>query len=370
VTNRIVAFLLVCLAVLSRAAYGLDLQPKFDAPARLLIEDRAAVGFSVGVFKDGQTEVLGYGETKKGSGVAPNADTVYEIGSITKVFTAVLLADMMRRGSVKLDAPVQDYLPASVKVPVFAGQPIRLLHLVTHTSGLPRDPENMWPVDRQNPFADYSVKQLYDFLNSYRLRRAPGEYEYSNLGMGLLGHVLTLKAGESYEQLLLERVCEPLGMRDTRPHPSADMLARLAPPYDEHLWRVENWDLTTLAGAGGIRSTVHDMLIFIRANLTAADTPISSAIQMSHDKRYTMKDGRGVALAWHITADGTTLVHDGTTGGYRAYLAIVPSRNVGIVVLANTRNDRIPQLGRKLLQLTIDESKSSLPERNATTEAR
>src|SRR6266581_4038105 len=165
--NRFVAFILVFAATLPRAVYGLDLQPRFDPLARRLLDDRVAVGFVVGIVKDGQTAVSAYGETKKSSGITPTGDTVYEIGSITKVFTGILLADTMQRGIVKLDAPVQDYLPASVKLSVIDGQPITLQHLVTHTSGLPRLPENLSPVNRFNPYADYTVKRMYEFLRWY-----------------------------------------------------------------------------------------------------------------------------------------------------------------------------------------------------------
>ncbi len=351
--NRFVAFILVFAATLPRAVYGLDLQPRFDPLARRLLDDRVAMGFVVGIVKDGQTAVSAYGETKKSSGITPTGDTVYEIGSITKLFTGILLADMMQRGIVKLDALVQDYLPASVKLSVIDGQPITLQHLVTHTSGLPRLPENLSPVNRFNPYADYTVKRMYEFLRWYGFRRPPGKYEYSNFGMGLLGHVLTLQAGKTYEQLLIERICAPLGMHDTLPSPNADMLKRLAPPYDERLWLVENWDLPALAGAGGIRSTVNDMLKFIKANLANDDTPISQAIRLSHRKLYTMENGKGVGMAWNISPNGLILFHDGTTGGYHSWLAVVPSRNVGVVVLANSANNLVTKFGDAVTRIAI-----------------
>ncbi len=294
--NRFVAFILVFAATLPRAVYGLDLQPRFDPLARRLLDDRVAMGFVVGIVKDGQTAVSAYGETKKSSGITPTGDTVYEIGSITKLFTGILLADMMQRGIVKLDALVQDYLPASVKLSVIDGQPITLQHLVTHTSGLPRLPENLSPVNRFNPYADYTVK---------------------------------------------------------RTSPNADMLKRLAPPYDERLWLVENWDLPALAGAGGIRSTVNDMLKFIKANLANDDTPISQAIWLSHRKLYTMENGKGVGMAWNISPNGLILFHDGTTGGYHSWLAVVPSRNVGVVVLANSANNLVTKFGDAVTRIAI-----------------
>jgi CubicO group peptidase (beta-lactamase class C family) len=332
-------------------AFALELPPEVDAQARALIRERFAIGFVVGIVKDGETRVSAYGETVKGSGIAPNGDTVYEIGSITKVFTGILLADQLQRGMVKLDAPVQDYLPPAAKLRSKDGVPVTLQHLATHTSGLPRRPGNMFPADAHNPYADYSVRQLYEALGQDWLRRAPGQYEYSNFAMGLLGHVLELQAGKSYEALLAERICEPLGMHDTRPVATAAMLARLAPPYDETLRLAKNWDLPVLAGAGGVRSTVNDMLKFIQANLAGGDTALAQAMRLSHRRRYTMANGVGIGLGWRLSPNQRILFHSGGTGGYRAWLAVVPSRNAGVVVLANTAESRIVQFGDKAIHI-------------------
>jgi len=133
-----------------------------------------------------------------------DADTVFEIGSITKVFTALLLADTVARGEVKLTDPVEKYLPAEGRPKSVDNKPISLLDLVTYTSGLPRLPTNFSPQDKANPYADYTVEQLYKFLSEYTPRYYPGShYEYANLGFGLLGHVLALQAGRSYEELVV-----------------------------------------------------------------------------------------------------------------------------------------------------------------------
>ena len=142
--------------------------------------------------QNGKTRFLSYGETAKGSRIA-DPDTVYEIGSVTKVFTATLLADMVVRGLVKLDDSVQQYLPADVKMPIADGKPIRLVDLATQNSGLPGMPDNFESAHPDNPFADYGERQLFAFLNGHKLRRPPGTYEYSNLGMGLLGVARALR---------------------------------------------------------------------------------------------------------------------------------------------------------------------------------
>lgn len=202
--TSLLALFALGLAVEGQAGTATDNRGRIDRVASPLVERGVAVGLVVGVLEGGEGRCLAYGETVLGSGKAPDEDTVYEIGSITKVFTALLLADAVERGAVSLDDPVQKYLPAGVILPV-KGAPITLAHLASHTSGLPRLPPNLKPADDANPYADYSVDDLYASLRALRLESAPGRYEYSNYGAGLLGHVLALQAGRPYEELLVER---------------------------------------------------------------------------------------------------------------------------------------------------------------------
>jgi CubicO group peptidase (beta-lactamase class C family) len=317
----------------------------------------------VGVFHDGRSEFFVYGETERGSGVAPRADTVYEIGSITKVFTGLLLAEAVERGEVSLDDAVQKHLGGAATMPV-RGEPITLAHLASHTSGLPRLPDNLKPQDPEDPYADYTVTQAYAFLGGHTLRRGPGEYEYSNFGAGLLGHVLALRAGRTYEDLLLERVLVPLGLADTRITLSAEQRKRLAPGYDANLRPARNWMLPTLAGAGALRSTPRDMLAFARASLDPKG-PLARAFALSQRKRTSIPGGLAIGLGWHIAADGVTRWHDGGTGGYRSWLAVVPARNLAVVLLANTASERLGALGEDVTRVAAG---IDVPPRPAPTE--
>src|SRR5204863_10176282 len=158
-----------------------------------------------------------------------SAGSVFAIGSITEVFPASRLGGMASRGEVRLDAPVAKYLPSSAHIPSRNGRQITLLDLVTQSSGLPRMPSNFTPRDSMNPYADYSVQQLYAFLSGYQLTRDIGAtYEYSNLGVGLLGHALALKAEMSYEQLVTRRILAPLALTETAITLTPAMRARLA----------------------------------------------------------------------------------------------------------------------------------------------
>ena len=281
---------------------------------------------------------------------------VFEIGSITKVFTTSLLQDMVDRGDIRLDDPVSRHLPRTVKVPVRGERQITLLDLATQSSGLPRMPSNFTPRDSMNPYADYTVPQMYTFLSGYQLTRDPGaEYEYSNFGMGLLGHALSLKARTSYDELVRRRILTPLGMRETAITPTPAMRAKLVPGHDSEGREVPNWDLPTLAGAGALRSTVNDMLTFIAANLDSTATPLSRTLWKTHAERHaTSNPSFRIALGWHILVRpvGNIVWHNGGTGGYRTFAGFDPVRRLGVVVLSNF-NDGVDDIGFHVLDETF-----------------
>lgn len=363
----LVCLITALLAPGSLAAAPLDLAAKIDPLAKPLIDEKLVVGCVIGIIKDGQSQVLAYGETEKGSSRAPAADTVYEIGSVTKVFTAVLLADMVRRGEVKLDDNIQSLLPADrVTIPTRSGKRITLEQIATHHSGLPRMPGNFKPADPRNPYADYSVAQMYTFLSGHQLARDPGQsYEYSNLATGLLGHALALKAKTDYETIITSRICKPLSMSDTTITLSASQRKRLAPPYNAALRPEHNWDLPTLAGAGAIRSTATDMLKFLAANLADDDADLTKSLRAAHERRRDVPGGLGIALGWHIARDNTTLLHNGQTAGYHAFAAFNRKARVAAVVLSNTATGEIDQLGELCVQVAAGQEVTPPPRRKA-----
>lgn len=328
-----------------------------DAGIRALLinridEAKKAVGIVVGTLGPDGRSITAYGKLAKDRPETPGGDTVFEIGSITKVFTSLVLADMVERGEVTLDTPVKKLLPDSVKVPTRNGEGITLLDLSMQISGLPRMPSNFHPADSGNPFADYDATKLYEFLSSYTLPRDIGEkYEYSNLGVGLLGHALARKAGMSYEALVRARVLEPLGMRDTAVTLSADQKRRLATGHNADLVPVKNWDLDAIAGAGALRSTANDMLKFLAANLELTDTPLKPAMRrMRSMRRATGTPDVDILMAWHtLSRDGSEIVwHNGGTGGYRSFAGFDPVKKTAVVVLCNTSFD-VDDIGRHVL---------------------
>jgi len=316
------------------------------------VDTGRAVGMVAGVIDANGRHVIASGNVSRGGSQAPDGDTVYEIGSITKVFTSLLLADMIEKGEVKPDDPVAKYLPSTVKVPSRDGHQITLLELSMQMSGLPRLPDNLKPADPLNPYADYDAAKLYDFLSHYKLTRDPGEkYEYSNLGAGLLGHALALRAGMSYEELLRRRIFEPLGMTSTSITLSAEQKKRLAPGYSAALDPVENWTFDVLAGCGAVRSTVNDMLKFLAANLELTDSALKAA--MRHMRSVSKETGvpdLQVAMAWHIFTKYEPIYwHNGGTFGYRSFAGFDPAKKEGVVILCNSFTDN-DDLGRHILE--------------------
>ncbi|HEX2080242.1 MAG TPA: serine hydrolase domain-containing protein [Longimicrobium sp.] len=312
-----------------------DLQVMLD----YLVEDGETPGIVLGILEaDGSTRILQAGSA--GPGTRPlGPRTVFEIGSINKTFTGTILAGMVARGEVKLDDPVQKYLPSNVRVPSRNGRQITLLDLATHRSGLPRLPNNHVPADRGNPYADYTVEKLYAFLSNHELRRDVGaEFEYSNLGFGLLGHALGRAAGKPFEQLVQERILGPLGMEMTGYGREGEMGAWHARGHDGRGQVVSFWEGTdAIHGAGGLRSSLEDMLDYLRAQLGPADTELERAMRVAQ-RAHQQYPENALGLAWAIrTVNGRTIVsHGGGTGGFSTMIAFDPERRAGFVMLTNT----------------------------------
>ncbi len=242
-------FAIVHAAGAARAAELVD-AAKLNALSKPLFDEKWLFGASVGFINEKGTQIVGYGKISDKDATAPGSETVFEIGSISKVFTGLVLARMVADGQVTLDEPVQKLLGDSMTVPQWEDRQITLVDLATHTSGLPRMPTHFNPKDPTNPYADYTVEQMAKFLAGHKLKYEPGKHaEYSNLAVGLLGHALARKSGTSYEELVRKMVCEPLAMNDTRITLDADEKARLAQGHDEDGKAAPNWDLPTLAGA-------------------------------------------------------------------------------------------------------------------------
>jgi CubicO group peptidase (beta-lactamase class C family) len=353
ITSR---FLLISLISLSSVVAQDKIIPE---DIRTYINTRVDEGFNPSIvvaYIQGDTqEDYFYGQTQLVGGKAVDENTVYEIGSISKVFTTILLADEVLKGRMSLDDPIAKYLPKKVTVPNRDGKEITLKDLATHTSGLPRMPGNFAPADMNNPFADYTLEQLYAFLSDYSLPRDIGsQYEYSNLGMGLLGHILELHTKTSYEDLVVERIAKPLGMKDTRITLSNQMTANLALGHDDQLEVTSNWDFLTLAGAGALRSTTKDMVKFLKANMATNNSDLNKAMKLSHTLAYSNEDKTfNIGLGWHYAYNDSIVWHNGGTGGYRTFIGFLKDSEEAVLVMTNSTFST-DGIGLKLLGQPLD----------------
>jgi CubicO group peptidase (beta-lactamase class C family) len=289
------------------------------------------LGLAIGVWKHGERRVFAYGAAKP--------DSLFEIGSISKTFTGLMLARMVEEGRVRLDEPVRELLPAGTAKKPRGGE-ITLGDLATHHSGLPGFPDNIQPADPDNPFADYGPEQLYAYVKIHGLAK-PEEttFAYSNVGVGLLGQALAERAGRSYPDELREEITGPLGMSDTMVTLSAEQQRRFIQGHDEKDRPVHAWDMDALAGAGGIRSTAGEMLTYLEANLHPEKyAGLAGALGLSHRLREAAPEGQRMALAWFYGADTGTYWHDGATGGFTGHAFFDPRADTAAVVLSNTRS--------------------------------
>jgi CubicO group peptidase (beta-lactamase class C family) len=289
----------------------------------------AGGGLAIGVHKQGVRRVFAHGSA------AP--DSIFEIGSITKPFTALALARMVEEGKVRLDLPVRA-LVLTARLPQPVGPEITLLDLATHHSGLPPLPWNLRPRDMANPYADYDLTQLYRFLENRGVGRQPAEpFVYSNLGYALLAHALTLRADVDYPTLIRRTVTGPLGLRDTVVGLSADQAGRFLQGYNDRRRAVRPWDTGLFAGAGALRSTAPDMLAWLEANLHPERFPdLTAAIAASHQIRAPRATDGPIALGWWIDTASGNVQHGGAVAGFTSDAFFNPKEDVAAVVLANT----------------------------------
>jgi CubicO group peptidase (beta-lactamase class C family) len=315
-----------------------ELDKKVDSLVMPFMRIGNTVGLSIGVLENGQMHVYSYGETAKDNRLVPDGNTLFEIGSITKTFTATLLAYFVQQGKLNLDDPVNKYLPDSVANLQFNGKPITIRSLANHSSGLPRLPGNFAiQSDPVNPYRNYDSIQLFSFLAHFTPTREPGaQYEYSNFAVGLLGLILERISGKSYETLLKEIIWQPLHMNNTTITLANEDSSKLALGYDVSLHPVHSWEFQSLAGAGAIRSCINDLLLYAKAQAGKDNSQLSQAIQRTHE--LTFESGQNkVGLGWHIfnQKGKNYIAHDGQTGGYCSSIVVNPASGNAVVILTN-----------------------------------
>ncbi|MFA6119157.1 MAG: serine hydrolase domain-containing protein [Parachlamydiales bacterium] len=296
-------------------------------------------GMVIGLIDESGTVFYKYGKMGVNDSRPIDENAIFETGSISKIFTSLLLAEMVNKKEVKLDDQIDKFLPSFVKTPSYHGKKVTLENLATHTAGFDYMPHNFIMSDMYNPFCEYSVPFLYDFLSTCELRNEPGvQYNYSNVGMGLLGFVLSLQANKEYEDLVVERILNPLGMDSTRVHLTEEMQERFAQAHIRDKV-VPHWDIAVFDGAGGLHSSAKDLARFIEAYLGFYKTDLFPIMQETTKARHKQDvPDLDVGHEWNITYKYMPefMYHGGATGGHQLFIGFCPETKKGVVICSNS----------------------------------
>jgi CubicO group peptidase (beta-lactamase class C family) len=331
-----------------------------DTLLRPLADDEWVTGLAVAIVQDGEAQFYGYGTTGGPTPMKPDADSIFEIGSITKVFTSLVLADMVTRGQVALDDRLPALLSDGVALSQQRTRAITLEDLATHRSGLPRLPGDFQPYDPLDPYVNYTERRLLAYLSNCRPGERAEETAYSNLGVGLLGYLLASRAEMPYEQLVIERICRPLGLNDTKIMLDDAAQARLAHGHSANGQPRPPWRWDVLAGCGGLRSTPRDMARFLQAVI---DPPpaLRKAMELVRQPRARYDRRHAIGLGWLIDDKRSAAWHNGGTGGYNAYIGVIPDQRIGVFVVSNSSSGIVDMLGQRLLDGLLGRPLEPLP---------
>ncbi|WP_437921762.1 serine hydrolase domain-containing protein [Sphingobacterium sp. LRF_L2] len=331
-----------------------------DSLANTYVKKGNAQSLSVAIFHNNKYKSFFYGETEKGNQTIPSENTLYEIGSISKVFTATLLADLVKKNTIHLEDSISKFLPDSISTnPSLKG--ITFQMLANHTSGLPRLADNWNTIagfNAKDPYANYDRKALFSFLKNFKNSKTPGEeYEYSNLGFGLLGELLSIITKKPYIQLLQEVILTPLSLTNTtdKPDPKKQQVALKA--YDEKGNETPSWNWKAMVGAGGLKSNVKDMMLFAVEEFKMPQTELQHAMGLTREFTFFTPNNTDIGLAWHISMlDGLIYFHhNGGTAGSSSFLAISPDTKTAVVVLSNAA-ESVDKVGVQMMEKLLEQS--------------
>lgn len=328
-----------------------DLEAFIDKNVNKYISEGNSIGLVVGIVKNGKTFIKGYGTRGKDEQIPPDSLSIFELASTSKLFTTSTLQLLADEGQLKLDDKIQTFIADKVNLPTSA-QNTSLRHLATHLSGFPSLPDSFIAkmTDETNPYKDLVTQDIYDYLKTCEGKQSEGTFEYSNFGMGLLGHLLELKSGTKYETLVKQKLLDPLGMQSTFVTIDSTNKNNIVQGYDENGNLTPVWTDNVLTGAGTFLSNASDMIKFIKANLRETETKISKSLIQTHQQQLDGEMGLGWILPSNtekLLKNGGIVWHNGMAGGYTSFIAIDKINNYGFIILSNKAVD-VTKLGMKL----------------------
>ena len=329
-----------------------NLEASIDKKANQYIQEGNSIGLVIGIVKNGKTFIKGFGTINKEKQISPDSLSIFELASTSKLFTTSTLQLLVDEGQLKLDDKIQTILTNKVKISSL-GQNTTLLHLATHLSGFPSLPNSFIAKmnDETNPYKDLVTQDIYDYLRTCEAKQAEGNFEYSNFGMGLLGHLLEIKSGTKYEKLVTQKLLDPLQMKNTFVTVDSVNNISIVQGYDESGNLSPIWTDNVLTGAGSFLSNASDMIKFIKANLKEDESSISKSLIQTHKRQLNGETG----LGWILPSSADKLIgnkdivwHNGMAGGYSSFLAIDKINGYGIIILSNKAID-VSTFGMKMV---------------------
>ena len=379
---------LFCVAL---SGYGQESVPAIGSAIDAFFQEKRPVGLAVGVVRNGEIRFTARGETIKGNQQLPDENTVFEAGYLTQLYTTSLLALLDKKQMALLDDQLQHYLPDSVVVPTYQDvlcgidqfteniedDPIpifvrticvpdpnakvvciSLCNLASHSSGLPGYPRKV-KKRSHDPFASYTLEDLYRYVPRYKLYSPPGqEFEYSVLGITLLGQAMVNKTELDYETLVITELLQPLDMNDTRITLNYDQRARLAQGHKKRNKPVEPWKYQVMAPVGAFKSTTTDMAKFMKANLGLVNRDICKALKTTHQPRViadlpNMPHSK-IGMGWKISgldqSSHEMRWFDSVSRGSSGFIGFVKETKTGVVILCNS-DISVKPLGITLLNV-------------------
>ncbi|HEX8521934.1 MAG TPA: serine hydrolase [Tepidisphaeraceae bacterium] len=355
IVRLVLTVLLAPIVVFAQATKPVNItKAELDEHVRTFIDGQYCPGMVIGIIDSSGPKVFGYGSAVKGGQQPPTGDTLFELGPATKLLTATLYAQMAQAKEVQGNQAV-DTLLTDMKIPAFGGNKIWLGHLASHTSGLPGNPPNS-SAQADNPFLGYTQRQFKEFLAAYPLPRLPGDrYDYSNIGYALLAQSLAKKNNKTFEQTVIERICMPLGMKDTRITLTDDLRPRLAHAYTVDGDEVNYWESPPMEGAVGFKTTANDMLKFCAAHIGTAPAPFADAIKSMQSRQIDVDRQNDMGIGWLIGRKYNILWLNGETAGQHCFIGCMPKNKTAIVVLANSSFKFIDAMASALVKALAGE---------------
>jgi serine-type D-Ala-D-Ala carboxypeptidase/endopeptidase len=320
-----------------------NIENQIDALAAEYLKNSENAGISIGIITPNLEKTFSYGLKNKNQNDLIDAHTIFEIGSITKIFTSILLANEIQENQLSLEKPITDFFK-NEEISGYLNK-ITLKHLATHSSGLPRLADNFWAnvSDPENPYHSYSSDNLFSYLKEGHVNELGKNYVYSNVGFGLLGYILCNKNNCTYDNLVVKNVCSPLGLENTNMFIRSEQEMHIASGHSKGN-TVKAWDFSEAnAGQGALKSNTIDMLKFMRANMQSQNNyGIFKALNLTQQTHFSdLSNGMQTGLGWHIGSlfEEKYIEHTGGTGGFRSFIGICPNTGKGVVVLSNSDND-------------------------------